>query len=312
MKIFELVIQWLLNLSIVITAIAIYLNVNKVWSRKHEPAVAESISVSGRTISIIVAIPFILNFILKTNVPSLVAYSILFMNDSVFFLTGIGFWVRDSKRTSLWQKFWRSLRQEKNEVGNLVKALVKPTGEQQLLAILHRLAWLDERLDEQERQYIEAFTETWEIDTKDILVHRPPETGAAKFQYLRQAVKEYLKLEPPNEQVEMFDDLVKTLIAADKEITLDEELIAAEIAAMVNHYMHQGPPHLFGIIVHPRNPEQRNSVLNALPEAEVEYLLGAHAFLTGMFHTRRYAEIISESYREKGWFTFVHEYAVQK
>ena len=29
MKIFELVIQWLLNLSIVITAIAIYLNVNK-------------------------------------------------------------------------------------------------------------------------------------------------------------------------------------------------------------------------------------------------------------------------------------------
>ena len=309
MKIVESIIQGLLYLSMMVTAIITYLNINKLWSRKHDPVVAESISVACNLLSVISTFPFVLDFLLKTDFSNASNFLLMCVNDGFYVLIGIGFWVRGSKRTSLWQKFWRSLRQEKSEAGNLVKALVKPTGEQQLLAILHRLAWLDDRLDEQERQYIEAFTETWEIDTKDILVHRPPETGAAKFQYLRQAVKEYLKLEPPNEQVEMFDDLVKTLIAADKVITLDEELIAAEIAAMVNHYMHQGPPHLFGIIVHPEQ-EQETSILVTLPEAEVENLLGDRAFLAGTFHTRRYAEIISESYREQGWFTVVHEYAM--
>ena len=68
-------------------------------------------------------------------------------------------------------------------------------------------------------------------------------------------------------------------------------------------------PHLFGIIVHPEQ-EQEASILVTLPEAEVENLLGDRAFLAGTFHTRRYAEIISESYREQGWFTVVHEYAM--
>ncbi|WP_414577841.1 hypothetical protein [Anabaena sp. CCY 9402-a] len=312
MQVFELILQWLVNLSIVIVAIAVYLNINKIWSRKHEPAVAESISVSGRSISILVSLPFILNFIFKANVPSVLSYLILFSNDIILFLTGIGFWVRDGKRTSIWQKLWRSLRQEKKEAGNLIKAIAKPTGEEQLLEILHRLAWLDGSLSEQERHYIETFTESWEINTKDILMHQPPETGVESFQYLRQAVKEYLNLEPPIEQVQMFNDLVKTLISADKVITSEEELIAEEMAAIVNQYISQGASNYFGVIVHPRNLEQKDSVRNALPEAQAEFLLGGHAFLAGTFHTRRYAEVMSESYRQQGWFTVVYEYAVPK
>ena len=130
MQFFEWFIQWLVNLGVVIIAIAIYLNVNKVWNRKHERVVAESISTGGRSIAIAVAIPFILNFVLKRDYRTLASYLILFFNDAVFFLVSIGFWVRDGKRIRIWQKFLRALRQERNEVGNLVKDMGKPTGEE--------------------------------------------------------------------------------------------------------------------------------------------------------------------------------------
>ncbi|WP_414577839.1 hypothetical protein [Anabaena sp. CCY 9402-a] len=309
MKTIESIIEGLVYIAVITTAIMVYLNINKVWSRKHEPIVAESVSVGARILAVAFIIPFLMSSLVKLDLGSAANYLLMGVNDGVFLLIGIGVWVKGGKRTSFWRKFFRSLRQEQNEIGNLVKDLTKPTGEEQLLGILHRLAWLDDRLDERERQYIETFAKAWNIDTKDILNYQPPEKGIDKFQYLLQSVTEYLRLEPPKEQVALFGDLVQSLIAADNEITPDEDLIAEELTAMTNQYIGQESGFWFGVIVHPEQ-DQESTVVAELSAAQEDYSLGDRAFLVGTFHTRRYAEIISQSYRERGWFTFVHDYAV--
>jgi len=47
---FEQFIDWLAAVSAIVTAVNIYLMINKIWSRKHIKDVAQSISVAGRTL----------------------------------------------------------------------------------------------------------------------------------------------------------------------------------------------------------------------------------------------------------------------
>lgn len=307
MEILQLLLQWSIYLSVVTTGVVVYLNINKMWSRKHEPVVADSISVAAQLISFVTILPFVINYSFKRNYGD-AFYQILWIIYTAFMiLTGIGFWVKERKYLGVWQKLLRALRQESNEVGNLVKSLGNLTGEKQLLEILHRLAWLDENLDERERKYIQTFTNQLDIDSELILDGKPPEEGVDKFNCLRQLVQDYLAIEPPVEQVELLGDLVQALIAADDKITPEEEVITDEITGMVDKYANRKGGNYYGIVIHPKNQDQEKAILTAIPEAKEEFVLGDRAFVAGTFHTRRYAEIISEFYREQGWFTVVQE-----
>jgi hypothetical protein len=308
MKIFEFVIQWLFNLAVVTNAVLIYLNINKIWSRKHETIVAESISVGAKTLGMSIAVIFIFNFLMKRDYGSLISYFLFLVSDIIFFLIGLGFWVRKGKKLGIWSKFFRALKQESSEVGNLVKSLANHQGKGQLLEILNRLAWLDDELHEKEIKCIEIFTEAWNINTRDIISREPKERGVDKFKYLCQAVREYLKEEPPKEQVELLCDLVKTLIAADEKVTQEEELVSEEILGILNKYIGQNANNIYSIVIHPKTVEQENDIVSRLSEAKVEFILGDRAVLAGFFHTKRYAEVICESYRELGWFTVVYNY----
>lgn len=100
---------------------------------------------------------------------------------------------------------------------------------------------------------------------------------------------------------------MQALIALDEKITPEEEAIAQEIAGMVDDYANRKATTHYCIVIHPKNQEQSKAILTAIPAAKEECVLGDRAFVAGTFHTRRYAEIISESYREQGWFTVVQE-----
>lgn len=307
MKIWELIIKWSIYLSVVTTAIVIYLNINKIWSRKHEPVVADSVSIAAQLISFATILPFVINYSVNGNYWD-AFYQFLWIIYTVFLiLIGIGFWVKEHKYLGIWQKLLRALKQESNEVGNLVKSLGSLTGEKQLLAILHHLAWLDGHLDERERKYIQTFTDNLEIDTVDILEQKPPEDGCGKFNSLRLLVQEYLAIQPPAEQVKLLCDVAHALIAADEKITPEEEVIAGEIAGIVDEYVNGKTGTVFSIVIHPKTQEQEKAILTAIPDATEKCILGDRALITGNFHTRRFAEIISETYREQGWFTVVYE-----
>jgi hypothetical protein len=310
MKIIELIIQWLFNLAVVINAIMIYLNINKLWRTKHEAIVAESISVGAKALGISIAGIFLLNFIVKKDYGSSISYLLFLISDIIFFLVGIGFWVRQSKNLGIGKRFFRSLKQEKSEVGNLVKAVATHQSQRQLLEILNRLAWLNKELHKKQIKCIEVFTEDWNLNIRYIISRQPKERGVEKYQCLCQVVREYLKEEPPKEQVELLCDLIKTLIEAAEKITQEEEIISEEILGILNKYIGKNEINVYRIIIHPKTREQENDILSRLSDAKVEFILGDRALLAGFFHTKRYAEVIGESYRDQGWFTVVHHYGL--
>lgn len=307
MDFFNELLKWLINLSVIITAIVVYLNINKIWSRKHETVVAESVSVVGQLISLLTILPFLISYSFQGNYSDAIYQLFWFIYTAFLILTGIGFWVKEHKYLGIWQKFLKSLKQEKNEVGNLIKDLITSPEKQKLLTILHYLAWLDGELDERERLYIETFTHQLEIDFEFLWDHQSPEKGIDKFNYLCQAVQQYLANNPPKKQVKLLSDLVHTLIAVDEKITLEEEVSVEEIESMIHNYADEKVSSFYQIIIHPKNAEQEKAILSEIPAAKPKCILGDYALIAESFYTQRYAEMISESYREKGWFTVVYK-----
>jgi hypothetical protein len=63
MNIFEQLLNFLVTGAIFLTVVTAYLVANKIWSRKHEPLVAESVSVSAQLISAMTMLPFLIKYI---------------------------------------------------------------------------------------------------------------------------------------------------------------------------------------------------------------------------------------------------------
>lgn len=309
MELFESIFQFLLLISVGTTALYSYLCINKMWTRKHDPLVAESISPIAMAMWISVSLPFVLNYTLQNNWRVALTYSFRLTFFVVFFLVAIGFWVKDPQHKGIWQKFLKALKQEANESTNLIKAVNQPSGKKELLNILYRIAWLDDTLNEKEQQYIQMFADTWEIDTRYLFSEPPPEKGIEKLNKLREEVIDYLALHPSKEQALSLSDVVQALINIDEQITKEEELIGAEISSILINYASEQKTALYGVIIHPKQ-EQQESFLAIVPSAKEEYILGNRAYIAGIFQTCSYAEAFSEYYRKQDLFTVVHKYNI--
>ncbi|MBC6423104.1 MAG: hypothetical protein GDA43_15725 [Hormoscilla sp. SP5CHS1] len=76
------------------------------WKRKHEPVVAESISIFSMMLHLLTNIPFVLYYLVIAENQDLRVWftniiGIIFFSFSL--LTGIGFWVKDPGHSGLWQ-----------------------------------------------------------------------------------------------------------------------------------------------------------------------------------------------------------------
>jgi hypothetical protein len=116
MKLIDLVLQWSIYLSVVINAIVVYLNINKMWSRKQEPVVADSISVAAQLISFVTIIPFLISYSLKGNYGDALYQFLWCVYTGFLIITGVGFWVKEHRYLGIWQKLIRAVNQDKNEV----------------------------------------------------------------------------------------------------------------------------------------------------------------------------------------------------
>ncbi len=309
MEILKSILQVLISISLFTGAFINYLTLNKLWPRKHEPEVASSFSVVAQIIGIASTIPFLLNSVLVLGDWKLAIQQLMTLALTTFFLfLGIGFWVKERRRLGLWQKFLKALKQESKESTNLIQALSQPSGKKQLLSMLYRLAWLDDKLDEKEKQYLQMFADNWEIDIQHLLQQPPPEKGLEKFNKIREEVISYLATKPSQEQALSLSDVVRTLVKIDQVVTREEELIAEEVCDILNNYAGQGKRAVYGLIIKP-DPAQEPNLRKLVASLQEEYILGGCGFLVETYQTQAYAEALSEFYREQGFFTVIHKYA---
>lgn len=309
METFKLILEWLIKVSLLITALQVYLRVNKIWKRKHEVEVAESQSIAGLFMLIANCIIWILYYIyIETDLKSVVDTSLYLFESIIFMVISTGFFVEGQSSMGFYNLIKKAFRQERKEADYLIKKFFKPTNAGLIIDILYQLAMIDDNLDPKEEELINAFAKEWNIKIDLVeMQNKRKDNKQSNFIQLRNSVVEYLDTDPNKEQVAQLKDMVKTMVEADDEITEEEELISSELGGLLESYINESDnPDTFHVMIVPQNQEHHSSIQNMNPNAEEYKIAGGVAYSVGTFFSRKYAEMICEEYRQEKLFTIVH------
>jgi hypothetical protein len=306
MEEFRAFIRILTVASLGLAAVQIYLTLNKLWTRRHEKVVAESISIYGETLGLVPLLFLTISFLLDGSWEGVVDGVIWMFAGAVTIAIGAGLWVEGKRGRSFLTLVREALALERTEVGELAKAFFKPSGADKILEILSQIAMIDQELDDRERVFIQTFADAWGIHVKwDALSARAGKDKIDPVQ-LRAAVESYLAISPPTGQVEQLGDVVVALVNADEQITAEEELILAEVGGMLESYVGGGALGArFAVALVPQSDDQERAIRAVLPDLHPEELAGGSAYVVGRYFSGRFAEIVSERYRSLNVFTTV-------
>lgn len=318
MEIFRSVVKILTVGSLLLGALQIYLILNKLWKRKHEAVVAESISIMGETVGLLPLVFLTATFALERQWEGVVDGAMWLFAGTVTVVIGTGRWVEGRRGQGFWELLRGSVGREREEVGDLALALFRPSGAARILDILRRLAWIDQEMDERERAFIARFAASWGIDLKPGDLAGGGEEGAGGYLELRRAVAGYLATSPPAAQVRQLGDVIHALVRADASVSAQESLILEELDGLLAAYLsgegeapgsdgapgEEGTPrHAVAIV--PQEPDQDEAVRELMPDAREERLQGGRAYVVGSYFSERYADLVGDRYRALGFFTTV-------
>lgn len=309
MKLFEQLINLLVMGAIVLTVVKTYLTANKVWSRKHERVVAESVSVSAQMIGIVTSLPFLIKYtFIDSDFMSFANMSIKLALTLFFLAIGIGIWVRVEGHESFWSKVKRSLKLEKEESMDLINALIRPAGARIILQALQKLAVIDKDLDEREMEFIQGFADNWgiSIDFREEFESASLQATDELHLELRNTISRYLAITPDRAQASQFLDIINTLAGVDQQVDDDEQFILDEVIGMIESYIHDDEQRtIYRVIVVPQDSEERATVTTLLPNVTPRAEWGGNVYFAGGYYSRPFAEMISEKYQNLDLFSTV-------
>lgn len=291
--------------SLAAAALQVYLILNKIWIRKHERAVAESISIIGETLGLVPLTVLSLNYAFDGYWEGIVDSFIWIVAGVVTIAIGTGRWVEGKRQRGFWTLVREALRLERDEVGDLALSFFRPSAARQILEILGQVALLDRELDERERAFVESFAESWgvDFDWQDV---EGGEGGHVDMTRLRRSVERYLSTTPPQAQVTQLADTLGSLIRIDQVTTDEEELMLEELQGMLHDYTDErGTPARHVVAVVPQDPDQDRALGGLLPDLEKRPLEGGMAYPVGPFFSYRYANVVAEQYRAMKFFATV-------
>ena len=291
--------------SLVVAAIQVYLILNKLWIRKHERAVAESISIMGETLGLVPLTVLSLNYAVDGYWEGMADSLIWIAAGLVTIAIGTGRWVEGKRQRGFWTLVREALRLERDEVGDLALSLFRPSAARQILAILGQVALLDRTLDDRERAFVESFADSWGVDF-DWSEVEGGEGGHVDLARLRRSVDRYLATSPPQGQVLQLVDTLSSLVRIDQVTTDEEELMLEELQGMLREYAdEQGTPAEHVVAVVPQDPEQDAALSSILPDLEKRPLEGGMAYPVGPYFSHRYANVVADQYRSMKFFATV-------
>jgi len=160
----ENIINFLAYGSLVFAAIAAYLQLNKLWTRKHLPDVAESISIPGILVESIPLLFFGIYFLFNGELIGIVDSAIWLISAVIVTMIGTGFWVKGQRKRGLWKLLKGAVSRERSELTSLARELFAPAAAPQLIGLLTMMAAVDGTVDERERSLVQAFAREWGLD----------------------------------------------------------------------------------------------------------------------------------------------------
>lgn len=297
-------------LGLIISAVISYLKINKLWARRHIKEVSESISVAAALLSLLTTLPFLAKFVIidKDFVAAgkfLLSLIVFF----VFFLVGIGVWVKRQETLSLWKMVRRSLATERDELTYLIRSFAKPREAPAILRILHMISLVDEELDQRETEMLESVARPWGIHVEEL--RHGQESGEVDIAMVRQAFNEYLEMKPPVIQVEKVHDLIKFMINADRKVSKEEALVLDEVAGAVLAYIatDDSQPVVYEVLLVPQRDTQVDAMRETCADPALRQRAGGKAFVAGTYYSESFARAICQRYRQKQFFSTVERLA---
>ncbi len=302
---FDSFIRIWVRISLVLIIVEAYLTVNKIWIRKHEAVVSESVSVSAQLLALATGLPFVGLYVIEGAYEGAISDGVFLLVNLVMIMIGIGFWVEGRRGQGFWQNLKKSLHLERTEAGSLAKDFFRPVGARQVIRILQELAMIDNEFDVREKEFIEAFARKWGIDLAEL--GDPAAVGAERttgnFTHLRKLVQDYIGLGPPAEQAKQLRDVLTSLAGIDQNVSEDEELILSELLGLIDDYASGTTSAKFSVYIAPQTPTQETAILETMPGLSKQHRLGGEVFEIGHFYSRAYADMVCEWYRETGYLT---------
>lgn len=293
-------------LAAILSFFQVYFIINKLWKRKHELVVAESISISAMFISLIINFSFGFQNLTDGAYSRLSNNLLWIITSAISLLIGVGLFVNSNKGVNFFRLLVRALNLERSEAGDLAKAFFQPSAADKILDILGRLAMIDNDLDEKERQYIQKFADDWSIDIDWDEIEKYKDISGDRYNKLRESLYSYLRVKPPKEQVSHLIDVIGLLINADGKVTREEALMQAELTGIIKQYLGQDDDiEYFKIAVVPQSIEQENAIAARFPDLNRVEIAGGFAFISESYYSEDYAEEISNQYRILHIFSIV-------
>jgi len=307
MDAFRVAVSMLAFLSLGFVAAEIYLTINKLWTRKQDPAVVGSISLMAKLVGLVPLTVFLVDGVLRAQWRPAIESALWVVAGLVQVVIALGFWLPGARRRGIWEMLSTTLREESKEVGELIKAFVRPSHAREVLEIFSGIAWVDGDLDPHEREIIQNFADAWQIELPwQELQQRAQTSGGMQLGMLRQSVENYLLTSPPAKQATQMADVIALIVAADGKVTEEEDTMLAELTGLLNTYAGGGAAtttHFVALV--PRTPEQERAMETMLRGVRKQPMVGGIAFVAGPFYSKRYAELVSQQHRMLNFFSVV-------
>ncbi len=305
LSLFEKFIGILVSSALLFSVIKGYLTVNKIWKRRKNEEVANSISIVAAMLGFAVGFPFLLNSLIITQDYFSAAKSViaLFLA-TVFTLIGTGYFVDKNRGVGFFTLLGRALKLEGSESGDLISDMIRPKGAKKIIDILHKLAAIDDDIAQEEIDLINQFSEKWNIDIPDLKPGKPEEV--TNLVELKALVQTYLDEGPDTEVAEGLVDLINLMAEADDEVTEEEAMAVAEFTGMISHYVSSekgGDMIMYEVNIVPQGDQQMDAVRELLPELEMVEDRGGRVFKVGKYFSEDYAEAVCEKYISLGLYS---------
>ena len=306
---FEEFIRIWARVALLLVLVEAYLTVNKIWIRKHERVVSDSVSVSAQLLALATGAPFIGLYVMEGAYEGAIGDGIFLIVNVIMIAIGIGFWVEGRRGLGFLKGLSNSLRLEKSEAHTLLSNFFRPVGATQVIRILHGLASVDNHLDENELKFIRAFAEKWEIDVDDLVTEGAEASpdGEEAFSQLRILVEDYLRLSPPREQARHLRDVLSSLTSIDGNVSNEEELIMEEMGGLIDDYVGDTKTAGFAVLIAPQSHAQEVALKEILREHHKVRRLGGEVYTIGHYYSQAYADMVCGWYRDTGYLTINEE-----
>ena len=291
--------------ALVLVFIEAYLTVNKIWIRKHEPVVADSVSVSAQFLAIVTGLPFVALFSAEGAYEGAISEAAFLAVNAIMIMIGTGLWVRERRGVGFWRNLRRSLSLESSEATALVNDVFRPVGADRVVRILYELALIDSELDARELALIQSFADRWGVDLALVL----PGSGESEdgqihgYMKLRRSVRDYLAMSPPAEQAGQLRDLLSALVLVDDKTSDEETLVMEELNGLIDGYVTGSVGEQYNVLIAPQSDQQEHALSDLLPDLHKENRLGGEVFVVGRYYSHAYAEVVCAWYREAGFLT---------